>query len=329
MDALLFALNAVLPILLMMLLGYLMKHCGLVDAELAKALNKLVFHVFLPVMLFLNVYKIETLNKMEMGYILYVVAVTAAVFGISLLLVRWVTPKGESRGPLLQACFRSNYALIGVPLAESLFGDEGAAVATLLLAVFIPVSNGLAVVSLSMFRQGSEGTHIRKILLDILRNPLIQSVAAGFLALGLRALLVWAAIDYRLTDIKPVYRVLEYLSGLATPLALLALGAQFEFSAVISMRREIVFGTLMRTFVVPFLGVGVAWLAFRNVFGGAHFAAFVAVFATPVAVSSVPMTQEMGSDVILAGQLVVWTTMFSMLTTFFASFLLRLAGIFV
>ena len=79
---------------------------------------------------------------------------------------------------------------------------------------------------------------------------------------------------------------------------------------------------------MPLLGIGVAYLAFRSSFGGAQFASLVAVFCTPVAVSSVPMAQEMGADAKLAGQLVVFTTITSAFTVFLASFLLKFAGIF-
>lgn len=118
------------------------------------------------------------------------------------------------------------------------------------------------------------------------------------------------------------------MSRLATPVALICLGAQFEFSAVAELKREIIFGTLMRTVVVPLVGIGTAFLFFRGVFGGAHFAAFIAVFATPVSISSVPMTQEMDGDVILAGQLVVWSTLASAFSVFLISFLLKLSGVF-
>ena len=101
-----------------------------------------------------------------------------------------------------------------------------------------------------------------------------------------------------------------------------------EFSAVAEHKKEIVWGTMMRTFFAPLLGLGVAYLFFRDTFGGAHFASFVAVFATPIAVSSVPMAQEMKGDTTLAGQLVVWTTIMSALSVFVSSFLLRMAGVF-
>jgi predicted permease len=237
------------------------------------------------------------------------------------------TKQGARRGVLLQAVFRSNYALIGIPLAQSLFGEQGLAIATLLSAAAIPMFNILAVISLSVFGD-EQRVNVKKILLGIIKNPLILSVLAGVGALGIRLLFVRAGISFRLADIKPVYTVLGYLSNLATPLALLVLGIQFEFSAVKEMKKEIAFGTLARTVIAPTLAIGVAYVMFREQFDGSHFAAFVAMFATPVAVSSVPMAQEMKGDAALAGQLVVWTTLASALSVFIASWLLKLAGVF-
>ena len=328
MDSLIFAINAVAPIIIMVAIGYILKRLGFMNASFAKAANKLVFHLFLPVMLFMNVYKIEDIGNMQFDYILYVVIALLIIFAVSIPAVMLVAKKRERRGALLQAAFRSNYALIGIPLTSSLFGDSGVAVATLLSAVVVPMLNILAVISLSIFRNGDEKPSIGKIAVGIVKNPLIQGVAAGLVLLGVRAIFVKTGIEFRLSDVTPIYKVLGYLSNLATPLALLVLGAQFEFSAVSSLKREILFGTLMRTVIVPILGIGTAYLLFRTRFGGAHFAAFIAVFATPVSISSVPMAQEMDGDVTLAGQLVVWTTLMSALSVFLTSFLLRLAGIF-
>lgn len=328
MESLIFAINAVSPIIAVVAIGYLIKKAGLMSADFAKAANKLVFRLLLPSMLFLNVYKIQNIGDMDLGYIVYVIAALVAIFIISIPIVMAVTPKGERRGVLVQATFRSNYALIGIPLAQSLFGESGAAVATLLSAVFVPALNILAVISLSVFRKGAEAPSVKKILLGIVKNPLIQSIVLGILALLVRFIFIEAGIDFRISNIPAIYTPLEYLSRSATPLALLVLGAQFEFSAVKELRREIIFGTLMRVGFVPIFGIGIAYLLFSETFNGAHFAAFVAAFATPVAVSSVPMVQEMDGDTSLAGQLVVWTTLFSALSVFLASMLLKMAGIF-
>jgi predicted permease len=328
MNSFIFAINAVLPIILTVLIGYFLGRIGLFNKDTAKAVNKLVFRVFLPVMLFLNVYKIESIEDIEPGYIIYALCSLLVIYALSILVTLISVKDGSRRGVLLQGSFRSNFALIGIPLAVSLFGDEGAIVASLLSIVIIPSFNVLAVISLSVFGEEKKKINVGKIILGIIKNPLIIGVASGLAAFGVKMLMKHFGIDFMITDIEPIGKTLSYLSSLATPLALLVLGAQFEFSAIGSMKKEIITGTLMRCLIVPIIGLGGAYLLFRDVFSGAHFAAFVAMYTTPVAVSSVPMAQEMGGDSALAGQLVVFTTLFSSLTIFFASYLLKMAGVF-
>lgn len=328
MESFLFAVNAVAPIILTVAVGYFLKRIKFIDAALAKGMNKLVFRIFLPAMLFLNVYDIEDIGAFDGGYIVYSVLALVSIFLLSIPAVVLLEKHNARRGVLLQAAFRSNYALIGIPLAQSLFGEEGAVIATVLSAAVIPVFNALAVVSLTVFRADGGKPSVKSILTDIVKNPLIQSIAVGLAVIGVRAVFVQTGVDFRLSDVTPLFTVLRYLSNLATPLALLVLGAQFEFSAVAELRREIVFGTLMRTVIVPLLGIGTAYVFFGNTFNGAHFAAFVAMFATPVGVSTVPMAQEMDGDVELAGQLVVWTTLISAFSVFFISYILKVIGIF-
>ncbi len=326
MASFLFAVNAVFPIILMVILGYILKKRGLMTPSLGAVLNKLVFRIFLPVMLFLNVYKITSPGDMDLGYIFYAVIAVAVVFLISLPLVLIVTDKNERRGPLLQSAFRSNFAHIGIPLAMSLFGDDGVATASLLSALLIPVFNVLAVISLSVFRERNEKLRIGDIGKSIVKNPLIQAVLLGVVLMLLRETLAVRGIDFDLTKIEIIAKPLGYLGNVATPLALIALGAQFEFAAVREMKKEILAGVAMRTVIVPVTAISVA-LAL-GIFKGEHFASFIAAFATPVAIASVPMAQEMGSDSALAGQLVVWTTLASGVTVFLFTFLLKVIGVF-
>ena len=326
-NSFIFAINAVSPILLTVVIGYILKRLGLLPADIAKAINKLVFRVFLPVMLFNNIYKISDLGSFRAGYIIYSVVAVIILFALCLAFVVMFTKDPKKRASLLQGSFRANYALIGIPLAEALFGAEGVAVASILSAFTIPTFNILAVISLSIFRDGNEKPNVKKILIGIAKNPLIQGVAAGAVALLIRALLVKVGIEFRLTDIEPAYKVITWLTNLASPLSLLVLGAQFEFSAVAALKREIISGVVIRNLIVPTLGLGVAYIFFKD-FGGAEFASLVAVFATPIAVSSVPMAQEMDADVTLSGQLVVWSTVFSAFSVFFASMILHSLGVF-
>ena len=325
MDSFIFAVNAVSPIVLMVVAGYVIKRLGIINESVAKSINKVVFRLLLPCMLFLNVYNIKDTSSISPNYIIFSVAASIVVFFAACFTSGLVTSDRASRGVLVQASFRSNYALVGIPLATSLFGSEGSMIATVLSAFSIPIFNILAVICLTVF--GNKGKpDVKKILLGIAKNPLILSILMGFVCLLIRGVFTKFDISFRLSSITPVFSMLTEFSKASTPVALIALGAQFEFSAVARLKKQIIFGTLVRTLIVPTLALSVA-LALKC-FNGAHFAAFVALFATPVAVSSVPMTQEMNGDTTLAGQLVVWTTLVSAFTIFFFSFMLKEVGVF-
>lgn len=126
MESLGFALNATLPIVFTVLIGYLLKRAGILSREFAKQANKLVFRIFLPATLFINVYSIEDMSKIDLGYVLYSALVTIAIFAVGIPIAIIVTSDPKRRGPLLQSFFRSNQALIGIPLSELLCPGVGA-----------------------------------------------------------------------------------------------------------------------------------------------------------------------------------------------------------
>ncbi len=326
MNSLFFAFNAVSPLIITALVGYVIKRLGLVTKDVAKPLNKIVFRVLLPCLLFLNIYKIENFSAIDSGYIIFSVISVLAIFLLAIPYSILASKHKSRRSVIIQGVFRSNFALIGIPLSEALFGAKGITVATILSAIAIPLFNILAIVTLSIFGDGEQKINIKSLLLGIAKNPLIIGVFTGLAALGVRALFVNFDISFRLSEITFAFTVLDYLSRCATPLALLTLGIQFEFSAVKELKREIIFATVARLVIVPVILLSVAYLFFD--FSGEHFATFVALFATPVAVSSVPMAQEMKADVRLAGQLVVWHTLFSGLTLFIYAFIFKTLGVF-
>ena len=328
MSHILFAINAVFPLILTVLAGYLLKRVRIISREIAGGMNRLVFRLFLPCMLFLNVYNIENLASLDLTYVWYTLAVTGVLFLLAIPVTKLIGAQRSQRGVLVQASFRSNFALVGIPLAESLFGQAGSMVATLLSAFIIPLYNILAVICLTVFSDREEKKiNVKRILHDIIKNPLIQAIALGGVCLAIRALLRSLQIEFSLkNDLTVIYKTLDSLSKVATPLALVVLGAQFEFKAIAALKKQILFGVIMRAVIVPVFGLGIAY--FLGCFEGAHFAAFAAVFVTPIAVSSVPMAQEMGADSALAGQLVVWTTLVSALTLFVSAGILKALGVF-
>lgn len=330
LDAFNFAANAVLPIVLMIAFGYALKRIGLLSKDFLDVGNKLTFRVFLPAMLFYNVYEISSFSEINFKFVAFGIAAILVIFTLSVILGCAFTKDSAKRGALVQAVFRSNYAIIGIPLAASLFGDRGAAAAGVMSAFCVPLFNALGVIVLTIFNKNREKKlSLKRILLDIAKNPLIISTVAGLFALGVREIFTVVGIGFRLSDLTVLFEVLKSLKSVCTPFALIVLGGRFEFSAVSRLWREIVFGTAVRTVLVPVLGLTSAYLL-RDFLGlsGEHFATYIGVFATPVAVASAIMAKEMGADGELAGQLVVWTSLVSTVTIFLYVSLLRFAGIF-
>lgn len=329
------AANAVLPIVLLILLGYFLRQKGFFSEEFVKCGNKLVFNLCLPCMLFLNVYNIEGLSAIRWDIVIYSVAMICLLFLVGLIAALLATSVPQRRGVILQCTFRSNFAIIGLSLAAALGGDEAQAVAAVISAFSIPVFNVLAVIALSMFGDGKSRPGIKKIVLNICQNPLIIAVVLGLLCVAYRMAQqdVYREVRFALKDDLPFfYDCLSKLKQIASPFSLIVLGGQFTFSAVKGMGKEILVGTVLRLIVAPLLGIGGA-VVLNDVglisFGANEYPTLIALFGSPVAVSSAIMAGAMGCDEQLATQYVVWTSIGSVVTIFLQVCLLMSAGLLV
>lgn len=351
LDIFLTTFNAVVPIILLILLGYALKRFKIFDADFFKTGNKFVFRVCLPCMLFINVYdNMHSFADIRWDVVLYSVVVICIIFGLGLLTAVLTTKRSDRRGVILQCTFRSNFAIIGLPLVERLGGDT--ALAGIISAFSIPVFNILAVIALSVFvgkreeavqleitdssdmKSVKRGRGVKNILLNIVKNPLIIGVAVGLLFVAVREIeraICGGEVPFAFNkQLKFLYIAVSDIKAIASPLALIVLGGQFEFSAVKGMTREIVVGTVWRIIIAPLIGIGCAVLLSLTPvisFGEDVYPTLLALFATPVAVSSAIMAGEMKNDDKLATQYVVWTSLGSIVTIFITVFMLMSFGL--
>lgn len=332
---LLTAVNSILPILLLILLGYGLRRIGFLNDNFVKVGNKLVFNICLPTMLFINVYDIESLSTIKVDVVIYTVFAVCLLFLLSFTAAR-TTNIPERKGVVMQCVYRSNYAIIGLPLANALGGAEAMAVAAIVSAFLIPIYNTFAVISLTIFIKdpGSKKMDWKGILKGIVTNPLIIGVVLGLFCLGLRLLQanIFDRIVFSISrDTKFLYTVLDNIAGITSPLALILLGGQFQFSAVTGMFKEILVGTVWRTILAPIIGIGLAIVLSKYTdllsCGVAEYPALISVFGSPVAVSSAIMASGMKNDGQLATQLVVWTSIISILTLFITICLMMSIGL--
>jgi predicted permease len=260
-----------------------------------------------------------------------------AIFLLGLGIAAAATKAPERRGVILQCAFRSNIAIIGLSLASALGGEEAVAVTAIISTFMIPVNNILAVLSLSVYTEngGSNGARIKGMLLNIVKNPLIIGVTVGLAALGIRELqnAVFGGVVFAFNQqTKFLYTAVNNLKAITTPFSLLVLGAQFEFSAVKGLMKEIVTGTACRVLLAPLMGIGLAIVLSEIGIlscGVNEYPALIALFGSPVAVSSAVMAASMGADEQLATQLVVWTSIFSIFTIFAQVCILMSMGLLV
>lgn len=362
--------NAVVPIILLILLGYLLKRFKFLNQNFIKLGNKFVFRVCLPCMLFINIYdSMKSFADINWTVAIYAVVMIVVIFGLGLLTAILTTKDNKRRGVILQCTFRSNFAIIGLTLVERLGGNT--AIAGIVSAFSIPVFNILAVIALSIFtvkeraenstaegdlnqvdgegvacenvtgaavvKKPAKRNSVKTILLNIVKNPLIIGVVVGLVFVGIREIEVAACgvpaneIPFRFdTQLKFLYTAVKDLKAIASPLALIVLGGQFEFSAVKGMTKEIVVATSWRILLAPLLGIGTAILlsSFTPLhFGTEVYPTLIALFGTPVAVSSAIMAGEMKNDEQLATQLVVWTSIISIVSIFAIVFVLMSCGL--
>lgn len=304
------ALRVVLPMALLMALGAGVRTAGVIDRGAMRSMDKLTFRLFMPVLLFKNIYETDLSQNFQPKEVFFAVLSLAALFPLALLLPRRLEPDRSKAAAMGQAMMRTNYILFGIAVAESIYGEGNVGVVALLGAVVVPLTNAFSVVILESGRSGR--VKPGKLLLSILKNPMVLATLAA---------LALMAAPFRLPAL--LWEVVEDVAGVTTTISFISLGVSLNLGEVRANLRPLLLGTALRMVLVPlvFLSLSVA-LGFR----GQSLCGLMVLFAAPTAVASYPMAVAMGADGPLAGQLVCATTALSVVTMFCYTFLFHSLG---
>ena len=306
------ALGGVVPLFCLMAVGVFVKRSRLLSEEELRHMNRMVFRVFFFFMMFYNIYISDPGTAFQPTLMLFGAAgvlLTALVFtGI----VCRIESENARRGPMIQAAFRGNYVLMGIPLVSNIFGDAAIAIPTMMIAVIVPIYNILGVLVLETFRGGR--FDLLPILRSVLMNPMILGAISGALC--------------RLVELPiptPVLKPVAQIAAATTPVALIILGASFHGGSYHAHLRQLIFSVASRLIVVPAIVLSLAIiLGFR----GVELVTLIAVFATPCAVAGFAMAQQMQADAEFAGNCVVYSSALSCFTIFGWVFLLKTLELF-
>ncbi|MBQ3176952.1 MAG: AEC family transporter [Clostridia bacterium] len=308
-----YSVNAVVPIFILVILGYLLKRFRFITDDFCEVAERVVFKIALPVMLFLEVSKSSLDVIGDMRLIWFCVITVTASFALVTLFAAVCFRDPTKRGAFVQGMCRSNFAILGVPLAENMFGTTGTQMIAIVMPFVILMFNSYSVIILSVFSSDAEHKLNKKSILGILKNivtnPLIIGVVLG---------LPFMFFGWELPVIAN--KSLTYLNNLCTPLALMSLGANFKPANMKGRMGYAVASSLGKTVLLPGLMVTLAaLLGFRD----ASLGVVLILFGAPTAVSSYIMAKKMKNDGELAAQILLLTTLLCIVTIFIGIFILK------
>ncbi len=300
MENLIFSLNATIPIFLMMLLGMLFRKLGWMDEVFAAKMNKFVFLVPLPVLLFEQLATVDFSEVWDIKFILFCFVVTAISITISTVIsLLW---KDRSiKGEFIQATYRSSAALLGIAFIQNIYGTVG--MAPLMIIGSVPLYNVMAVVVLSFFKPGNNSFDkalVKKTLKGIVTNPIIIGIVAGF---------VWSALKLPMPLI--LHKTVSSIGATATPMGLMSMGATFEMKKATSKMKPTLVAVFMKLvgFCAIFLPMA-ALLGFRN----EEMIAILVMLGSATTVSCFVMARNMGHEGTLSSGVIMMTTLLSAFT---------------
>lgn len=306
MSSFVFALNATLPVFLVILLGWFLTRVHLLNDAFLKAADQYVFKCALPVSLFLSIAKMDLYSDFDPKFCLFCFVVTTIVFFGVWGCARLILKNRALIGAFTQAAARSSAAILGIAFAVNIYGDSG--MVPMMIVSAVPFFNIYSVLILTFSPQVDDagrllppaaegGALVKKACLNVLKNPIILGILAG---------IPFALLRIPLPTI--LNSTLTTVGGTATPIALLVIGGSFSGAEALKKRKPAAVASFIKLFLLPglFLPAAVA-LGFRT----SELVAILIMLGSPTTVSCYVMAKNMNGDGVLTSNVVVLTTLFS------------------
>lgn len=298
MENLIFSLHATIPVFLVMVGGYLCKQIKLVDEPFVKTLNSFNYKVTLPILLLTDIAEADFYAVWDTKFVLFCFFVTLLCIVVISVLAKLLLKDKTILGEFIQASYRGSAAVLGVAFIQNIYGSSS--IAPLMILATVPLYNVAAVMILSFTSPGSTGLdkkNFKKSLKGIVTNPIIIGIFVGMVISMARM-----EIPYVLN------KTLHNFSVLATPLALIGLGAGFEGKKAVTKIKPTLICILTKLFIMPavFLPIA-ATMGFRN----EKLVAILIMLGAPTTASTYIMSKNMGHEGVLSSSCVVSTTFFS------------------
>ena len=315
MENFIYSVDATFPIFLVMVIGYILKQIGMLNDNFVTVANRFNFKVTLPFMLFRDISGVDIRAVFDIRYVLFCALVSTACFWIIWGGVKLFLKDQSMRGAFVQASFRSSAAVMGLAFIQNMYGSS--AMGPLMIVSAVPLYNIFSVIVLTF-----EGAHsgevdpkqkVKDACINIAKNPIILGILAG-LVVGL------LGIDFPVIVDKTVNSVAQ----MATPLALITIGAGFEGRKALAKIRPTIAASMIKLVIQPLIFLPVAaWMGFR----GEQMIAILIMLASPTTPSCYIMAKNMDNDGVLTASVIVMTTLLAAFTLTGWIFILKTVGL--
>lgn len=307
MNNFIFSLNATVPIFLLIVIGYVMQKLHMTNETFIKTANKFNFTITLPALLFKDISSTNLRSFFDVKYVLFCAIVTSISFFTIWCLSKLLIKDKTITGAFVQASFRGSAAVLGIAFIQNIYGDSG--MAPLMIIGTVPLYNMYSVIVLTFESNNGSKKTISEAFINICKNPIIISIFLGMISAAI-------GIDYPVIFDK----TLSSVAALASPLALICIGAAFKGSQAIAKIKPTVISSLIKLVILPLIFLPVA---IRLGYTDSKLVALIVMLAAPTTASCYIMAQSMGNDEVLTSSIVVTTTFFSSITLTALVFILK------
>ena len=312
-NNIIFTANIVAPVFLIVILGYVLKKLNIINENFVTITSKFVFNVSLPAFIFMKLYNVDLDSVVDAGQIIYIYAGTIIIYLAVWLISKPFIKDGKNLSVFVQGAFRSNYAIVGLAIISNLYGNGGLAKATLILVFILPLYNVLAVIILTVPMRKIKKQNLKRTFIEIIFNPLIIAVIIA---------LPFAYFKLELPSMISASG--SFLSDVALPMALIGIGGSLNIKNVKKASGLAFTSSTIKLIILPLiLTTGAYYFGYRNADLGIMFI----LFSCPTAIVSFIMAEAMGCNSKLAGNIIVISTIGSVITISAAIIMLRSFGL--
>lgn len=311
MDYVIFSINIVFPIFIIIFMGFVLKRKGLITDDFITSSSSVIYYLALPTKLFYDVAKSDFYSLINIKFIVYIVGITIVSFSLIWFLADKLMKDKSKVSAFIHGAYRGNYVYIGLPITKIILDKEIIPSTILVVAFVLPLYNILAV-TLFCYYNGQK-RDIRSLLLRIIKDPMVLAVAA--------------ALPFSLLKIELPFAItksMDYIGSLATPMALLLIGAGIQWNSFLKNIRYIINASIFKVIIQPLIFVS---LAIYLRFSSEEIVTIYVLMAAPTAMNAYIVTKKFGGDDLLAAGIILATVMLSAIILPIGAIILRLLQI--